>query len=113
MRRTGLLGTLIVLMVAGSLGAAEGPAVQPERPAGSGVIEWDFPEPVGTQPAMYTLHSEPATLPETIQGVRDVRWRLALPHAVHAGFSLHVAKPIDPAAVVHAVSLIAARTAAA
>ncbi len=56
-------------------------------PAGSGVVDWDFPEPVGTQPAMYTLHSEPATLPETIPGVRDVRWRLALPRAVHEGFA--------------------------
>jgi saccharopine dehydrogenase (NAD+, L-lysine-forming) len=61
-----------------------------EVPAGSGVIEWDFPEPVGTQPAMYTLHSEPATLPRTIPGVRDVRWRLALPRAVHQGFALLV-----------------------
>ncbi len=59
-----------------------------EVPAGSGVVEWDFPEPVGTQPAMYTLHSEPATLPRTIEGVRDVRWRLALPRAVHEGFAL-------------------------
>lgn len=55
--------------------------------AGSGVVDWDFPEPVGTQPAMYTLHSEPATLPRTIAGVRDVRWRLALPRAVHEGFA--------------------------
>jgi lysine 6-dehydrogenase len=59
-------------------------------PAGSGVIDWTFPEPVGVQPAMYTLHSEPATLPRTIAGVRDVRWRLALPRAVHEGFSLLV-----------------------
>jgi saccharopine dehydrogenase (NAD+, L-lysine-forming) len=58
-----------------------------EVPAGSGVVDWDFPEPVGTQPAMYTLHSEPATLPSTIPGVRDVRWRLALPRAVHEGFA--------------------------
>src|SRR3990170_2943147 len=36
---------------------------------------------------MYTLHSEPATLPRTIPGVRDVRWRLALPAAVHEGFA--------------------------
>jgi len=35
---------------------------------------------------MYTLHSEPATLPRTIPGVRDVRWRLALPRPVHEGF---------------------------
>ena len=59
-------------------------------PAGSGVVDWEFPEPVGVQPAMYTLHSEPATLPLTIPGVRDVRWRLALPRAVHDGFSLLV-----------------------
>jgi saccharopine dehydrogenase (NAD+, L-lysine-forming) len=61
-----------------------------EVPAGSGVVEWDFPEPVGTQPSMYTLHSEPATLPRTIPGVRDVRWRLALPRAVHEGFTFLV-----------------------
>jgi len=61
-----------------------------EVPAASGVIDWDFPEPVGRQPAMYTLHSEPATLPSTIPGVRDVRWRLALPRAVHEGFALLV-----------------------
>jgi len=58
-----------------------------EVPAASGVIDWDFPEPVGRQPAMFTLHSEPATLPTTIPGVRDVRWRLALPRAVHDGFA--------------------------
>lgn len=57
-----------------------------EVPAGSGVVDWDFPEPIGTQPAMFTLHSEPATLPRTVPGVRDVRWRLALPRAVHEGF---------------------------
>ena len=61
-----------------------------EVAAGSGVVEWEFPEPVGRQPAMYTLHSEPATLPQTIPGVRDVRWRLALPHAVHEGFAFLV-----------------------
>ena len=57
-----------------------------EVEAGSGVIDWAFPQPIGTQPAMYTLHSEPATLPRTIPGVRDVRWRLALPRPVHEGF---------------------------
>jgi saccharopine dehydrogenase-like NADP-dependent oxidoreductase len=61
-----------------------------EVAAGSGVIDWAFPEPIGTQPAMYTLHSEPATLPRTIVGVRDVRWRLALPRAVHDGFGFLV-----------------------
>jgi saccharopine dehydrogenase-like NADP-dependent oxidoreductase len=58
-----------------------------EVPAGSGVVDWEFPEPVGVQPSMYTLHSEPATLPRTVPGVRDVRWRLALPRAVHEGFA--------------------------
>jgi lysine 6-dehydrogenase len=57
-----------------------------EVEAGSGVIDWAFPEPIGMQPAMYTLHSEPATLPRTIPGVRNVRWRLALPRPVHEGF---------------------------
>ncbi len=61
-----------------------------EVPAGSGVIDWEFPAPVGTQPAMYTLHSEPATLPRTIPGVRDVRWRLALPRPIHEGFAFLV-----------------------
>jgi saccharopine dehydrogenase-like NADP-dependent oxidoreductase len=61
-----------------------------EVPAGSGVVDWDFPEPIGTQPAMYTLHSEPATLPRTIPGVRDVRWRLALPRPIHDGFAFLV-----------------------
>ena len=61
-----------------------------EVPAGSGVVEWEFPQPVGTQPAMYTLHSEPATLPRTIPGVRDVRWRLALPRPIHDGFAFLV-----------------------
>jgi saccharopine dehydrogenase-like NADP-dependent oxidoreductase len=61
-----------------------------EVPAGSGVVDWEFPEPVGTQPAMYTLHSEPATLPRTIPGVRDVRWRLALPRPIHDGFAFLV-----------------------
>lgn len=58
-----------------------------EVPAGSGVIDWDFPGPLGVLPAMYTLHSEPATVPQSVPGVRDVRWRLALPKAVHEGFA--------------------------
>jgi lysine 6-dehydrogenase len=57
-------------------------------PAGSGAIRYEFPEPVGEMEAVYTLHSEIATLPRTINGVRDVRWRLALPPALHDGFRL-------------------------
>jgi saccharopine dehydrogenase-like NADP-dependent oxidoreductase len=61
-----------------------------EVPAASGEIRHTFPEPVGEQEAFYTLHSEPATLPRTIDGVRDVRWRLALPDALARGFRLLV-----------------------
>ena len=56
-------------------------------PAASGLVQWDFPEPLGTLPAVYTLHSEPATLPKTVPSVCDVRWRLALPTAIHEGFA--------------------------
>jgi saccharopine dehydrogenase-like NADP-dependent oxidoreductase len=59
-----------------------------EVPAGSGAIRYRFPDPLGEMEAVYTLHSEPATLPRTIAGVRDVRWRLALPPAIADGFRL-------------------------
>ncbi len=75
-----------------------------EVPAGSGVVDWDFPEPVGRQPAMYTLHSEPATLSKTIPGVRDVRWRLALPRAVHEGFAFLTRIGMASAEAVHTPS---------
>lgn len=61
-----------------------------EVPAGSGPVPWRFPEPLGEMEAVYTLHSELATLPKTIEGVRDVRWRLALPPAIADGFRLLV-----------------------
>jgi lysine 6-dehydrogenase len=61
-----------------------------EVPAGSGAVRWPFPEPLGDMEAVYTLHSEIATLPRTIEGVRDVRWRLALPPAIAQGFRLLV-----------------------
>lgn len=59
-----------------------------EVPAASGEIRHEFPPPLGEMAAFYTLHSELATLPRTIPGVRDVRWRLALPEAIHEGFRL-------------------------
>ncbi|MDQ4004728.1 MAG: saccharopine dehydrogenase NADP-binding domain-containing protein [Actinomycetota bacterium] len=59
-----------------------------EVPPGSGAIPYLFPEPLGEMEAVYTLHSEPATLPRTIPGVRNVRWRLALPPKVAEGFRL-------------------------
>jgi lysine 6-dehydrogenase len=59
-----------------------------EVPAGSGAVDYEFPEPVGRMEAVYTLHSELATLPSRIAGVRDVRWRLALPPEVIGGFRL-------------------------
>jgi saccharopine dehydrogenase-like NADP-dependent oxidoreductase len=61
-----------------------------EVPAGSGRIRYLFPEPLGEMEAFYTLHSEPATLPDTIEGVQDVRWRLALPPRVADGFRVLV-----------------------
>jgi lysine 6-dehydrogenase len=59
-----------------------------EVPAASGGVRFEFPEPIGEMEAVYTLHSEIATLPSTIQGVRSVRWRLALPPDVEGGFRL-------------------------
>lgn len=43
-----------------------------------------FAEPIGAVDCFYTLHSEPATLPEHFsdKGIRRVTWRLALPQAV-------------------------------
>lgn len=62
-----------------------------EVPAATGSVRYRFVEPVGEMEAFYTLHSELATLPRTIPGVRDVRWRLALPDAIVAGFRALVA----------------------
>ncbi|MEX0832472.1 MAG: saccharopine dehydrogenase NADP-binding domain-containing protein [Actinomycetota bacterium] len=59
-----------------------------EVPAGSGEMTWVFPEPLGELTAVFTLHSELATLPQAIPGLRDVRWRLALPPEIHSGFKL-------------------------
>jgi len=55
------------------------------RPPMSGEITVDFPEPVGTAPAILTLHSEVLTLPETFKdkGVQDVTFRLGLPTEFH------------------------------
>ncbi len=64
--------------------------VMKEVPAASGAITHRFPDPIGEQEAFYTLHSEAATLSNTIDGVRDVRWRLALPAVLTQGFRLLV-----------------------
>ncbi len=52
----------------------------------------DFPEPVGKQPAIFTLHSEVATLPMTYKdkGVKNVYFRLALPQDFHEKLKLFV-----------------------
>jgi saccharopine dehydrogenase-like NADP-dependent oxidoreductase len=74
-----------------------------EVPAASGAILYRFPEPVGEMEAVHTLHSEPATLPRTIEGVQNVRWRLALPPQVAQGFRMLVGlglaaeEPVDTA----------------
>jgi len=61
-----------------------------EVPAATGAIRYPFPWPLGDLEAVFTLHSELATLPQTIEGVRTVRWRLALPPVVADGFRLLV-----------------------
>jgi lysine 6-dehydrogenase len=51
------------------------------RPAGSGAKVYRFPE--GEVECVYTIHSEPATLPRSYaaKGIRTVEWRLGLPPA--------------------------------
>jgi saccharopine dehydrogenase-like NADP-dependent oxidoreductase len=48
-------------------------------PADSGVKVYEFPE--GAAECVYTIHSEPATLPRSYaaKGIRRVEWRLGLP----------------------------------
>lgn len=50
----------------------------------------EFPEPVGSQSAIYTLHSELATMPDNYKakGVKGVTFRLALPKELHEKFKL-------------------------
>ena len=52
----------------------------------------EFGEPVGTQPAIYTLHSEVATLPMTYKdkGIKNCYFRLALPREFHEKLKLFV-----------------------
>jgi len=47
----------------------------------SGAKEIIFPEPIGRRTCVYTLHSEPATIPNSFKdkGVRQATWRLGLP----------------------------------
>ena len=54
------------------------------QPPMSGTRVINFPQPVGELPCIYTLHSEPATLPDYLRakGVRNVVWRLGLPSAL-------------------------------
>lgn len=49
------------------------------RPAGSGAKLYSLPE--GEVECVYTIHSEPATLPRSYaaKGIRNVEWRLGLP----------------------------------
>jgi lysine 6-dehydrogenase len=48
-----------------------------DYPAMSGAEEYDFPEPVGRTRVYRTLHSEPATLPESLKakGIRHCEWK--------------------------------------
>jgi lysine 6-dehydrogenase len=48
-----------------------------EYPAMSGAEEYDFPDPVGPTRVYRTLHSEPATLPESLRskGLKHCEWK--------------------------------------
>jgi lysine 6-dehydrogenase len=48
-----------------------------DHPAMSGVEEYEFPPPVGRTRVYRTLHSEPATLPESLRekGIRHCEWK--------------------------------------
>ena len=48
-------------------------------PADTGAKDYSFPE--ATMECVYTIHSEPATLPRSYaaRGIRNVEWRLGLP----------------------------------
>ncbi|MGI0070586.1 MAG: saccharopine dehydrogenase family protein [Thermoplasmata archaeon] len=48
-----------------------------EHPPMSGAEEYDFPDPVGRTRVYRTLHSEPATLPESLRekGLRHCEWK--------------------------------------
>lgn len=54
------------------------------QPALAGRRRITFPDPIGTVDCVFTLHSEPATLPQAFaaKGVREVTWRLGLPAAL-------------------------------
>lgn len=73
------------------------------QPPMSGAQVINFPAPIGELDCIYTLHSEPATLPNYLasKGVRDVMWRLGLPpaltNAIHAFASagLGTSEPIQ------------------
>lgn len=56
-----------------------------EMPPLSGAVIVDFPEPVGKQEAIYTLHSEVLTLPQTYmdKGIKSCTFRLGLPLEFH------------------------------
>jgi len=50
-------------------------------PPSTGVLEINFPEPIGKRNCIQTLHSEPATIPTSFKekGVNEVIWCLSLP----------------------------------
>jgi saccharopine dehydrogenase-like NADP-dependent oxidoreductase len=51
------------------------------QPPRAGRARIGFPDPIGAADCVYTLHSEPATLPDYFRGkgIRRVCWRLGLP----------------------------------
>jgi saccharopine dehydrogenase-like NADP-dependent oxidoreductase len=86
------------------------------RPAGSGAKVYSFPE--GEIECVYTIHSEPATLPRSYaaKGIRRVEWRLGLPAAdsvrlrSFAAAGLTAREPVDVGGVLVAPRDVLAAT---
>lgn len=62
------------------------------KPAMSGEVSVDFPQPVGTASAIYTLHSEVLTIPQSLskKQIKSCTFRLGLPKAFHEKLKLLV-----------------------
>lgn len=67
----------------------------------SGQEEVPFPNPVGSQPCHYSIHSEIATLPLSFKGVKHVDFKLGISEGIYRAFrplveaGMASAEPID------------------
>lgn len=67
------------------------------EPPRAGRARIEFPEPIGAADCVYTLHSEPATLPTHFhdKGIRRVCWRLGLPAPLEAAILAFASAGLD------------------